>query len=820
MKTLSAESFPKTDGHHSPQPDRSNRRDVALDTEGDVPDQTKPGFGWVQKPWWFLQALVRALSPARFSLFVALLGGSIFLFVQQGTEILRCLAERDQDTNRLNHAHILWFFGALALWSLQGWYWARTLLSFHFPSRPSPPAGWQGGVIRWCQRHGPGILGVLPPLLIAVACFFPAQQCYDDQAPGNPKAVLRFFGLLAVAMALILCWGVFLPWRRRLPRGPAPDRSPTTSFPAGVDPAAVVGFAADAPSRSYRHLSEFRTDRRAWYPALGFAVFSLGLLTAFLLVPVHGGLAIGSGALLCLAASAWVCFGSLVVWLSERMRLPLIGLLVAWVVLCSFWNDNHLVCTVAEAANPDPQASDPEPPPAGKSLPLGGPVARAFVAWQATLPKAQFERPPGAPKPLRPVYLVATEGGGIRAAYWTALVLSFLQDQSKENAKDWQLAHPGQEAPPDFASHLFAVSGVSGGSLGAAVFDALLAENVSHPLAEKAGYMLRQDFLSPTLAALLFPDLLQRFCPVPIPAADRARALEKGWEHGWALTISGKRSTNRLAEPLRSLWKRTGTPTSGETRRLPALFLNGTSVETGQRIIVSNLKITSGERGEFADALDLRANLRRPGSTPDPDAVDLPLSTAAHLSARFTYVSPAGRLPAGGHVVDGGYFENSGATTALEILYVVESVIAQHAEEWPERLVPVVIEIRNGPVDGSDATLVQQGTTGPAASSPGSVPRRRLLGEVLDPLDTLLNAREARGSFSQAAIEGEQGAMPDAPPWPALYRFGLYQSKVPLPLGWMLSGGAADEMNRQLRDEQLGNYRTLRDITRLLLPPS
>src|SRR5258708_4861452 len=34
---------------------------------------------------------------------------------------------------------------------------------------------------------------------------------------------------------------------------------------------------------------------------------------------------------------------------------------------------------------------------------------------------------------------------------------------------------------------------------------------------------------------------------------------------------------------------------------------------------------------------------------------------------RFTFVSPAGRFPDGSHIVDGGYFENSAATTADEI---------------------------------------------------------------------------------------------------------------------------------------------------------
>ncbi len=47
---------------------------------------------------------------------------------------------------------------------------------------------------------------------------------------------------------------------------------------------------------------------------------------------------------------------------------------------------------------------------------------------------------------------------------------------------------------------------------------------------------------------------------------------------------------------------------------------------------------------------------------------DVRASTAAHNSARFSYVSPAGDLGNGnGSVIDGGYFENYGALSALEL---------------------------------------------------------------------------------------------------------------------------------------------------------
>src|ERR1051325_10644881 len=81
----------------------------------------------------------------------------------------------------------------------------------------------------------------------------------------------------------------------------------------------------------------------------------------------------------------------------------------------------------------------------------------------------------------------------------------------------------------------------------------------------------------------------------------------------------------------------------------------------------------------------------------DAPKIDVPLSTAAHMSARFTYVSPAGRFdPDGTHVVDGGYFENSGAATALDILRQVNDELHQNPEL--RTIIPQIIMISNNPL--------------------------------------------------------------------------------------------------------------------------
>ena len=56
-----------------------------------------------------------------------------------------------------------------------------------------------------------------------------------------------------------------------------------------------------------------------------------------------------------------------------------------------------------------------------------------------------------------PIYIVTSDGGGARSSLWTASILGGLTDRQ-----------------PAFARHVFAISAVSGGSVGAAVYGALL----------------------------------------------------------------------------------------------------------------------------------------------------------------------------------------------------------------------------------------------------------------------------------------------------------------------------------------------------------
>lgn len=439
----------------------------------------------------------------------------------------------------------------------------------------------------------------------------------------------------------------------------------------------------------------------------GFSAFSTLLFIIFTTVPVEAAQSLGTGSILLLAGAAWISVGSLLVHVSRRFAIPIFRIIAALVVLFSLTNDNHAIRQITNAPIP-------------KRLPA---PEEHFAGWEKNV--ARFS----SKERRRPIFIVATEGGGIRAAYWTATVLGELQQSS-----------------PHFASHLFAISGVSGGSLGGTVFTALLAQNRTNNIKRDAQAILSHDFLAPTVAYMLYPDLAQRFLPGKINAFDRARALEYAWEKAWMAEVGN----NFFAQPFQSLWTN-GAPA-------PALFLNGTCVESGNRIITSNLYVS-----DFAHAENSYDRLNS----------DIPISTAVHMSARFTYVSPAGLFGDGAHVVDGGYFENSGAATAEEIKYSLEA----------------------GPDSKTDIYYI-------LINSEGELPRHgKLLNEVVIPIRALLNTRTARASYSTALVIDDS------------IEFTLDLRGNSIPLGWQLSRVAMNEIERQLRSPQnaaaLGKVRSI-----------
>ena len=365
-----------------------------------------------------------------------------------------------------------------------------------------------------------------------------------------------------------------------------------------------------------------------------------------------------------------------------------------------------------------------------------------------------------------PVFVASAEGGGIRSACWTAGVLCALQDEQ-----------------PEFADHLLGISSVSGGSLGAATFVALVREahlgnldlskgdgSGAGPLQAYSAEILGSDFLSPVLASMLIADMAA--CLVhDVRSDDRASALEKAFETGWRQAVG----TNTFAEPLTALWM-------GSSRHhVPSLFLNSTEADTGQRIVNSHVVLDPG----LSSALSLPNCL---------DAHSLRVSTAVLLNARFPGISPIGSLGDGPksapvHIVDGAYVDNSGTLTATEVVASLVRSAARLGLRDRIRIVAIVIKDEPSARDPIHSDTSQTHISGLEGSAAGA---------LLSPLETLgkvclaLSQRHRETLNSQVHASGGE----------VLDGFALRTCRVEFPLGWMLSSSTRTALLQQIRTLQ------------------
>ena len=335
---------------------------------------------------------------------------------------------------------------------------------------------------------------------------------------------------------------------------------------------------------------------------------------------------IGAPALLLLALMSWTIFGGFALtYFPKSAHLPAFtGFAVLALFVASFWNENHLVAPPRANIHNTPRLE----------------IGAAFVDWLRH-----------RPDPRAPVIFVSSYGGASRAAYWTTSALGKLEDEARSHHQS-------------FADDIFVISGISGGSLGAAAFvtSVDLGRKSATPACAKvrdvADGFTGQDNLSTVIGLMLFPDLLQRFLPPPVAQWDRSRGLEETWAYDWQNIL-----TRCHASTVPNPWNEAFTalyPRNDAGPRLPALALSSTALGAGQAVFQTTFAL---ERPDVFDILDARL-----------DTQSLTLAQAVHNSARFPYISPAGvvRIAAThktwDRLGDGGYVEASGALTLREII--------------------------------------------------------------------------------------------------------------------------------------------------------
>jgi hypothetical protein len=395
---------------------------------------------------------------------------------------------------------------------------------------------------------------------------------------------------------------------------------------------------------------------------------------------------------------------------------------------------------------------------------------------------------------VRPLVLVAAEGGGIRAATWTVATLA-------------ELAADGRCA----ADSVFHSSGVSGGSIGLAVAATLDRSDDGSAASPGADYPERvraaiddiggSAALPAALVGLFGSDPLASTTGLRSPTfedptrwRDRAALIEDAWRDADAA----------LALP----WGAEPAAPTG------LVVFNSADILSGCRVVVSQVDLGDGRFGsttEQGHGGDAEGNAQRPrcdqGSAEPPLTLDLvdffgscdfgaDWATASMLSARFPVVTPGGvidRSAACGadegalgddrdrlHLVDGGYAENSGLGLIADIAPDLARIIAEYNSEADVDVVPHLVYIQNSP----GAYLAPRGQE--------SVP------ELAVPLAGF--GTKATQVTPNAWIQRAMAAFDISSDQVVIAAAGTEPS-VTVPLGWGLSDATFDQLIAAARDQ-------------------
>jgi hypothetical protein len=377
-----------------------------------------------------------------------------------------------------------------------------------------------------------------------------------------------------------------------------------------------------------------------------------------------------------------------------------------------------------------------KPPPTGAFTPIDNEAVLREMCerWQ------RVRQNQSKPK----IVLIATSGGGIRAATWTGVVLEGLE-----------------QTIPDLKKHIRLITGASGGLVGGSLYVAKqhlqrgtpptkicqsrVNENIALGLRELSGILAQQSLL-PLVQTMLLVDFLLKPI-VPLRALRWLRdwgrrrgwgelcdliTLDRGWRTEWKWSKNaevwgyqqGNTPFNQTFQALFDLEK---------TGERPSLIASPMLLEDARRLLISNLDLSAvaalsqpplgGSSGtQSRSALEFFKLF--------PDAHDrFQVGTAARMAASFPVFASAVSLPTlpARRPVDGGYFDNYG----VELLSQWLVTYREELEKYTSGV--LMVEIRAFP-------LMDQGLRfeSPDSWEPAGIQVGPMVRGLVDPLGSPL----------------------------------------------------------------------------------
>jgi len=457
---------------------------------------------------------------------------------------------------------------------------------------------------------------------------------------------------------------------------------------------------------------------------------------------------IGAPALICFAFACYTGIYMGLLYLDKSLlkkwKISVRFLLILILLLCSIYNQDHPVRMEQHKSN-DRQT-------------VVNQFDRRFVVYKENIDK---QIPKNKQLNKYPVVFICAEGGALRTGAYTSLFLAGLGAKLEK------------EHHVDFKKSIFAMSGVSGGAVGLGLYNALIFESNDDGSSAKSVELSKRfflrDSLSPIIGKMLFGDFLNLFLPWHVDLFDRSIALEKSWEKSYQ-SVVGEKQENIFT---RSFIAKKTKPDQ------PLFIINTTEVETGLQCWISNLVPDSLLFKNQRDLLSDRVN-------------NLNYSTAINFSTRFPLFSPAAKIGGSNqkprlHYLDGGYVENTGSTSMLEILELLKN-----KSPYFNQITPIVITLLFSEEDKTN-------------------PNINFGNELLEVLNAVTNTRSGNSKISRFRIkqflkENGSGFAIDAP---------LTAAEKNAPMNWVLSAQSMNNINRDVQDK-LNNTTESGIITKIL----
>ncbi len=491
--------------------------------------------------------------------------------------------------------HVLFVYLFMFTWSLSVWYSMRLILTTK-------------GKNKWAEEEPSEVrsrnkaalwVGAAPYLIISLGFILP------DYPQGEMLFILYSFG------ALVL--GVFYVWLIR------------RVYQLNIDTKIEINRSQSSLFVLKDEVQGFKSLGRYYVTSFVLSIVTL-LMMSYMPFGIWFSIAIGPLALFLLALTYLTIISGFLSWFAQRHSFPTGIVSLVWILFMSACNDNNDFRVLMG--------------------PNDVPKEKIEIAKEEASVKYQFDKWKNheSRKGLKTVFVVAGQGGGSRASFWTGNNLAKLN-----------------ESIPNFYSNVFAISSVSGSSAGSGFYNALCYDAIKKgeyqnkaAISQKTREVTGADYLSPNTAGTLFPEIIQSISPFGIPPFDRSRYLEDAWSNEFE-SVTG---TEFLEDPFDQLYS-----DKSSSYLLPFNVFNTTVIETGGKSLISVIK-PSDER-KRSKILHLNQELKQG---------QIPMKVAMSLSARFPAFTSAGTFETKNgssdslSIADGGYYENSGMETAVEII--------------------------------------------------------------------------------------------------------------------------------------------------------